>query len=49
MTLFTQTLLSQLKTHFGLRMNWVLGVTRLQFRIEDGKYPWTYAWFEFSL
>uniref|UniRef100_A0A7S2YE62 Threonine/serine exporter-like N-terminal domain-containing protein n=1 Tax=Entomoneis paludosa TaxID=265537 RepID=A0A7S2YE62_9STRA len=38
MTLLTSKLLQQIKDRFGLRMTWELGVIKLKFRIEDGKY-----------
>ena len=38
MTLLTSKLMEQLRTSFGLRMSWELGVLRLKFRIEDGDY-----------
>lgn len=38
MTLLTSKILQQLKTKFGLRMTWNLGVVRLVFRIEDGRW-----------
>lgn len=36
MTLLTSKILQQLKDRFRLRMDWSLGVFKLQFRINDG-------------
>eukprot|EP00527_Entomoneis_sp_CCMP2396_P003170 CAMPEP_0198140842 /NCGR_PEP_ID=MMETSP1443-20131203/3926_1 /TAXON_ID=186043 /ORGANISM="Entomoneis sp., Strain CCMP2396" /LENGTH=680 /DNA_ID=CAMNT_0043803377 /DNA_START=151 /DNA_END=2193 /DNA_ORIENTATION=- len=38
MTLLTSKILQQVKDKFGLRMTWELGVIKLKFRMEDGKY-----------
>lgn len=38
MTLLTSKILQQLKDRFGLRMTWELGVTKLKFRVEEGRF-----------